>query len=98
MSVLGNKTFKFDGLKIRNESIGKDTDLLENFKNEAITQSNIYSESLLYGDPLCPCLLDLFILEDVSVIDLFLSAVLSKCKDDSSKTVIKWTIPSSSRR
>jgi len=91
MSVLyENPGTPLQDLFLDGTKIDKECDILDNFKNEAIIQSKIYSDSLLYGDPLCPCLLDLFIFEDNTQIKKFLGAVLSKCKDKASIAVINW--------
>jgi hypothetical protein len=91
ISILSEKSKSYN-LVIEDENVEKKSDNSNDFKNEAILQSNIYSNSLIYGDPLCPCLLDLFILDTSTSTSTFLNVCLSKCKDEDSKTVTKKLI------
>lgn len=91
MSVLSNyDEFSLPSLELNGKSIRKQADVEKNFKKEAILQSKIYYKTLSYGEPICPAIVDLFILKSIAITN-FLEAVKHKC-DDNSKTVITWLI------
>jgi hypothetical protein len=89
MSVLSqHDEFLLPDLKLNEKVIKKQADVEKNFKKEAILQSKIYYKTLSHGEPICPAVVDLFILKS-NAITTFLNAVHLKC-DSSSSTVITW--------
>jgi len=89
MSVLSqHDEFSLPSLELKGKVIKKQADVEKNFKKEAILQSKIYYNTLSYGEPICPAIIDLFILKS-NAISYFLNEMHSKC-DNNSKTAITW--------
>lgn len=70
--------------------IHKETDTIDNYKKEALTQSKIYQLTASKGEPVCPSLIDFSHISDRVAIGTFLDIVVKKCVDDESKHIIHY--------
>ena len=92
ISVLNKGEYELPELILNNELIQKLTSIEEEFKKEAVLQSEIYHQTLSRGDPICPSIIDLLILSSNDA-TAFLDKMKSKSNEiDDSRLVIEWLI------
>ena len=93
-AVLHNKKvaalFPYKPASYGSKDIYKETDTIDNYKKEALTQSKIYQLTASKGEPVCPSLIDFSHISDRLAIETFLDIVLKKCVDDESKHIIQY--------
>jgi len=83
-----DRYFPYSGLE--KKVVNKETDTVDNFKQEAVTQSMIYQKTSGKGEPICPALVDFSYFPDYLAGKEFLSLMAKRCVDSESLNMIKY--------
>ncbi len=75
---------------ILTESKRKEMEYVNDFRDEAIAQSEIYEQTLSKGEPICPALIDLSHFTSIDSSVPFLRALEKKAIDDESRNMISY--------